>query len=151
MTSSESNGVNGWQTAPLACRGVRGATTVTQNSPAAILEGTRELLEKIIGLNEMRQEDVASVFFTTTADLNSEYPAVAARQLGWTEPALMCSHEMAIPNGLPMCIRVLIHWNTTRAQREIQHVYLNGAVKLRPDRKLLTRELAERAQGGEKS
>lgn len=73
-------------------------------------------------------------FFTTTTDLTAEYPALAARQMGWHDAALMCSHEMAVPHGLKACIRVLIHWNTTHTLTEIQHVYIRGAVNLRPDR-----------------
>ena len=72
--------------------------------------------------------------FTTTPDLTAEYPAVAARQLGWYDVALMCGNEMAVPKSLKMCIRVLIHWNTTRRNDEIHHVYIRGAVNLRPDR-----------------
>lgn len=121
------------------CRGVRGAITVTENTAEAILEATREMLEKIINLNGIDQEDVASVIFTTTPDVTAEYPALAARQLGWHDAALMCGHEMNVPKGLRMCIRVLIHWNTTRGLREIQHVYLRGAVSLRPDRSISDR------------
>jgi len=118
------------------CRGVRGATTTDANTHDAILEATRELLSTIIRLNDMHAEDVASVFFTTSSDLNAEYPALAARQLGWTETALMCAHEMDVPHGVKLCIRVLIHWNTDRFMSEIQHVYLRGATILRPDRSL---------------
>ena len=130
--------------APIVCRGVRGATTVEANNGSAILEATRDLLERLIAANQIDQEDVASIWFTTTPDLNVEYPAVAARQLGWHDAALMCSHEMAVPHGLPMCIRILIHWNTTRKLSEIQHVYIRGAVNLRPDR--LKVQLAQPAE-----
>ncbi len=116
------------------CRGVRGATTVTENTAEAILEGTRELLQQVIDANQIVAEDVASMWFTATPDLNTEYPALAARQLGWHDTALMCSHEMAVPKGLKMCIRVLIHWNTTLGLSDIHHVYIRGAVNLRPDR-----------------
>ncbi len=119
---------------PLVCRGVRGATTVAANTSEAILEAARELLSMIVEANGIQPEDIASIFFTTTADLNAEYPALAARQLGWVDVALMCSHEMAVPNGLKSCLRVLIHWNTDRRLDEIQHVYIRGAVSLRPDR-----------------
>jgi len=118
------------------CRGVRGATTSDANTAAAILEATRDLLERLVAANGIEKEAVASVWFTTTPDLNAEYPALAARQLGWYDTALMCSHEMAVPHGLKACIRVLIHWNTTRSLREIQHVYIRGAVNLRPDRQI---------------
>lgn len=119
---------------PMMCRGVRGATTVDENTGEAILEATRELLTRLVEANDLRQEDIASVIFSTTPDLNAEYPALAARQMGWHETALMCSHEMAVPHGLKMCLRILIHWNTTRRIEEIQHVYIRGAVNLRPDR-----------------
>ncbi len=125
------------QASPVACRGVRGATTVTENTKEAILSATREMLYLIIRANDMRPEDVASAYFTTTIDLNATYPALAARQLGWYDAALLCGHEMQVPGGLERCIRVLIHWNTTRGPREIVHVYLRGAKRLRPDRKTL--------------
>ncbi len=120
----------------IMCRGVRGATTADANTRAAILDATREMLTLIIQLNQMQADDVASVFFTTSSDLNAEYPALAARQLGWTETALMCAHEMDVPQGVKLAIRVMIHWNTDRTKEEIQHVYLRGAVNLRPDRSL---------------
>jgi chorismate mutase len=117
-------------------RGLRGATTADANTRESILAATRELLDLMIEANHVRAEDVASVIFTTTVDLNAEYPALAARALGWHDAALMCAHEMNVPHGLPMCIRVLIHWNTTLSAREIQHVYIKGATRLRPDRAL---------------
>jgi chorismate mutase len=116
------------------CRGIRGAITVEENSPAAIRAATRELLERLVAANDLRIEDVASVIFSTTTDLNAEFPAVAARELGWTEAALLCTHEMGVPGSLPRCIRVLIHWNTTRRTDEIVHVYLRDARRLRPER-----------------
>lgn len=119
---------------PLVCRGVRGATVAAENSKEAILVATRELLYVMIRANGIRSEDVASAYFTTTRDLNATYPALAARQLGWYGVALLCGHEMEVPDGLPGCIRVLIHWNTWRAQSEIVHVYLHEAQSLRPDR-----------------
>ena len=122
---------------PTSCRGVRGAVTVTANTEEAILAATRELLQVIVKRNEMHPDDIASVYFTTTADLNATYPALAARQLGWSEVALLCGHEMAVPGGLQMCIRVLIHWNTSRTAKEIAHVYLREAQSLRPDRQNL--------------
>lgn len=122
---------------PTACRGVRGAVTVQENSEEAILAATRELLQVIVKRNEMHPDDIASVYFTTTADLNATYPALAARQIGWGDVALLCGHEMAVPGGLAMCIRVLIHWNTSRAPKEIVHVYLREAQSLRPDRQNL--------------
>ena len=117
----------------LVCRGVRGATTVEENSAEAILAATRELLETIIAANEIAQENVASVFFSTTIDLNAAFPAVAARELGWTDIALLNMHEMAVPGSLPRCIRILIHLNTDRGAKELRHIYLREARRLRPD------------------
>lgn len=116
------------------CRGIRGATTVTENSSEAILEATREMLFILIRANGVDPEDVASAYFTTTVDLTATYPALAARQLGWYDAALLCGHEMQVPGGLPRCIRVLVHWNTGKSSKEIVHVYLRDARRLRPDR-----------------
>ena len=118
----------------LVCRGVRGATTVEENSAEAIVQATRELLEQMIALNDLREEDVASAIFSVTPDLDSAFPALAARKLGWHDAALMCCQEIPVPHGVPLCIRVLIHWNTSRSQKEIRHVYIKGATSLRPDR-----------------
>jgi chorismate mutase len=114
-------------------RGVRGATTVDANTKEAILQAAAELLSALIEANEIRRDDVASVFFSTTPDLNAEFPAVAARQLGWTHAALMCGHEMYVPGSLPMCLRILMHVNTSKAQDEVRFVYLRGARVLRQD------------------
>ena len=116
------------------CRGVRGAITVEENTAEAILGATRELLEQIVAANDMAAGDVASVLFTTTPDLNAIFPAQAAREMGWRDVALLCTHEMAVPGRLPRCIRVLIHWNTEKHQDEIKHIYLREAKRLRPDR-----------------
>ena len=115
------------------CRGLRGATTVERDDADAILGATRELLEALIRENDLRPEDVASALFTVTPDLSTAYPARAARDLGWTHVALMCANEIAVPAGLPRCIRVLIHWNTDRSQAEVHHTYLREARTLRPD------------------
>jgi chorismate mutase len=118
----------------MACRGIRGATTVESNSREAILAAAKELLSEVVRANGVEKEDVASAYFTTTPDLNAEFPAVTARQdFGWTNVALMCGHEMAVPGSLAMCLRVLLHVNTDRTQDEINHVYLRGASTLRPD------------------
>ena len=105
----------------IACRGVRGAITCNANTREAILAATIELLQAVIAANGIDAADVASVWFTTTADLYAEFPAVAARQIGWTDTALMCTHEMNIPGSLQSCIRLIIHWNTTLAQADITH------------------------------
>ncbi|MCC7087294.1 MAG: chorismate mutase [Pirellulales bacterium] len=117
----------------MPCRGVRGATTVAANTRDDILAATRQLVALMVRRNGIEPGDVASAIFTTTPDLDAEFPALAARQLGWLEVPLLCGHEMAIPSSLPQCIRVLVHWNTDRAQSEIQHVYIRDAEKLRPD------------------
>ncbi len=117
----------------MICRGVRGATTTDENSRDAILQATRQLLALMIRQNGIEPEDVASAIFTTTADLNAEFPALAARQLGWLDVPLLCSTEIDVPGSLPHCIRILIHWNTTTPQQEIEHIYLRDAIKLRPD------------------
>jgi chorismate mutase len=117
----------------IRCRGVRGATTVAANTPEAILEATTELLAELMRVNELEIEDVASAFFTTTRDLNAEFPAVAARQLGWTDVALLCGHEMDVPGSLPMCLRILLHVNTEKDAAALAHIYLRGATALRQD------------------
>ena len=115
-------------------RGIRGATTVTSDNPDLIMQATCELLETILYENDgMQLEDIASAFFTTTEDIASAYPALAARQMGWDQVPMMCAREIPVPGSLPLCIRVLIDWNTDKEQNEIQHVYLRDAVKLRPD------------------
>lgn len=116
------------------CRGIRGATTATENTREAILEATRELLQQLIAANDIKPEDIASAIFTTTPDINAEFPAVAARELGWLDTALLCGHEMNVPGSLQRCIRVLIHWNTPRRADEIVHVYIRDARGLRPER-----------------
>ena len=117
----------------IVCRGVRGATTVVENDAREILAATRQLLALMIRLNGIESVDVASGVFTTTTDLNAVFPATAARQLGWMSVPLLCGHEMEVPDSLPRCIRILLHWNTDRNQDEIHHVYLKEAVRLRPD------------------
>ena len=115
------------------CRGIRGATTVEHNSREEILAATTELLQSLIERNDLHPEDVASAIFTVTEDLDAAFPALAARTMGWTEVALMCTREIPVPGSLSKCIRVLLHVNTTRSAAEIQHAYLQGAVKLRPE------------------
>lgn len=114
------------------CRGIRGATTVERNEREEILLATTELLQLMTQQNDLRVEAIASAIFTVTEDLDAEFPAVAARQLGWDEVALLCMREIPVPHSLEKCIRVLLHVNTTREASEIQHIYIRGAVKLRP-------------------
>ena len=113
------------------CLGIRGATTVAGNTREAILSGTTELLEQLIKDNGVSQEQITAAFFTTTRDLNAEFPAVAARKMGWTDVALLCGHEMDVPDALSCCIRVLLLVNTERQRHELVNVYLRDAVNLR--------------------
>ena len=115
----------------LGCWGIRGATTTPENSRESILSATKELLQQIIKVNDIDKSQVAAAWFTTTMDLNAEYPALAARQIGWTEVALLCAHEMSVPNSLPQCIRVLVLVNTEKSANDLQYVYLKGAKSLR--------------------
>lgn len=117
----------------MACRGVRGATTVPTNDREEILTATRQLLALMVRRNGIDKHDVASAIFTTTVDLDAEFPALAARQLGWLDVPLLCGHELNVPGSLRNCIRVLVHWNTDRQQNEIEHIYIRDAVRLRPD------------------
>jgi chorismate mutase len=115
-------------------RGVKGATTTTGTTAEDVLVATEQLLKTLIDENGIDQDDVASVQFTTSPDLIAEFPAVAARErIGWNDVPLMCGHEMARPGALSQCIRILILWNTDKAQNEVMHAYLNEAAKLRPD------------------
>ena len=115
----------------MACRGIRGATTASENTREAIFEATRELFDETVRANNVEKEQVAAVFFTTTLDLNAAYPATAVREMGWDTTALMCSHEIDVPGSLPLCIRVLLMVNTEKQPEELETVYLNGAVNLR--------------------
>jgi len=117
----------------MAVRGIRGAITVEENSPEAIIAATDELLRAMIDMNAIDPEEVASAFFTTTVDLNAAFPAYAARRLGWLAVPLMCSHEMAVPGDLPRCIRILLHLNTDKPQSAMRDVYLRDAMALRRD------------------
>lgn len=117
----------------MPCRGIRGATTVEANTSTEILKGTLELLALMIRGNDIKPEDIASAIFTTTSDLTAEFPALAARQLGWINVALLCGHELTVPGSLPRCVRILLHWNTEKPADEIVHIYIKGAVRLRPD------------------
>jgi chorismate mutase len=115
-------------------RGIRGAITVEKDQSDLVLVATRELLEAVLQANPGLEEGaIASVFFTTTDDLVSVHPALAARQMGWTSVPMMCAQEIPVPGCLPRCVRVLIHWNTEAEQESVRHVYLHEAVQLRPD------------------
>ena len=114
------------------CLGIRGAITAEENSKEAILSATDQLLREMVVANKIEIDQVAAVFFTTTEDLNACFPAVAARQMGWDHIALICGHEMSVPDGLSMCIRVLILVNTEKGHDDMLHVYLKEAKGLRP-------------------
>ncbi len=115
------------------CRGIRGATIVAENTREAILASSRELLQQIVAANGVEVDDVAFILFTTTPDLNAAFPAAAARELGWSQVALLCSHEMDVPGSQHHCLRVLMLVNTEKKSNEIVHIYHKGAEVLRPD------------------
>lgn len=121
----------------MRCRGVRGAITVEHNDRDELLRATRHLLALMIRQNNIDASDVASAIFTTTPDLDVEFPALAARQLGWLDVPLLCGHEMSVRGSLPRCVRILLHWNTEKRPEEITHVYVKEAVALRPDKQRL--------------
>jgi chorismate mutase len=116
-----------------AVRGVRGAITVESDDAELLLSATERLLREIVAENAIDSDDVASALFTLTPDLVSQFPAAAARRMGWTRVPLLNFTEIAVPGGLPRVIRVLLHVNTEKRQDEIVHVYLDGARVLRPD------------------
>ena len=119
----------------MPCRGIRGAISVDANTPEAIATATSELLERIVAANDVTLEDVTSVIFTATPDLNATYPARAARGLGWVSTPFLCVQEMQVAGSLPHCLRVLLLWNTDKLPNQIRHVYLGEAWVLRPDLK----------------
>ena len=114
-------------------RAIRGATTVDSDSPAEIRHATRELLETIIARNSITSADVISAIFTVTHDLTSDFPAHAARELGWLDVPLLCTLEIPVPGSLPRCIRVLLHVESAASRADLRHVYLHAARALRPD------------------
>ena len=116
------------------CRGIRGATTTPENSKEAIFTVTQELVQKVIAANEIQESDVAAAFLTVTQDLDAAFPATAVREMGWDRTAFLCSHEIAVPNSLPRCIRILLLVNTDKTPEELVNVYLREAVTLRPDK-----------------
>ena len=123
---SQGRGVN------LQCRGIRGAITIRANSRKSILAATEKLLAAMVKANKADVKDIAAIFFTTTPDLNAEFPAAATRELGWSSTlALLCGHEMSVPGALPRCLRVLMLINTEKGSDEIIHVYLGKAKQLK--------------------
>ena len=114
-------------------RGVRGAITVEENSAEQIRNATQELLKEMLDRNSIRTEDIISAIFTVTPDLDADFPASSARDMGWDSVPMLCSNEIPVPGSLPYCIRVLLHVDTSLSQQAIHHVYLRKAQKLRKD------------------
>lgn len=119
--------------ATMVSRGIRGATTADANTKEAILAATRELLLAIIDANNIKPDDVAFALFSTTRDLNAEFPAAAARLMGggWEDVALMCSHEMDVPDAMPSVVRVMLLVNTEKSAKQLKNIYLKDTIKLR--------------------
>jgi len=121
----------------MTVRGVRGATTAEANTAEAIVEATGELLAELVRLNELDREEVCFAYFTTTLDLDAEFPALAARQMGWSSVPLLCGNDMVVagpnPRSVPRCIRILLLCNTEHAQSEMRSAYLRGAQAIRAD------------------
>jgi chorismate mutase len=117
----------------MACRGIRGATTVEVDSADAILAATRDLLLRMVEANQVAVAEIASAIFTMTPDLIAAFPARAARDLGWQHVPLLDAQEVPVPGSLSRSVRVLLLWNTDRSQEEVRHVYLREAASLRPD------------------
>lgn len=114
-------------------RGIRGAITVEENTKEAILEGTTELLKEMLETNNVPKEEICSIFFSMTSDLDQEFPAKSARELDLLYTPLLCMKELPVKSVISKCIRVLIHFNTKQLQKDIRHIYLRDAKKLRPD------------------
>ena len=115
-------------------RGIRGAITIESDTAEYVWNETAKLVLQVAQANDVQPEDIASITISTTPDITSAFPARSVRLMeGWQFVPIMCMHEMNVPGALPLCIRVLLHVNTTKQQQEIQHIYLNDAVKLRPD------------------
>ncbi len=114
-------------------RGVRGAIVVKENTRDAIFEATAELLKDVLSKNSIPTEEIVSIFLTATSDINADFPAYAARQIGLTSVPLLCAREIDVPGSMESVIRILIHFNTEKKQSEIKNRYLGEARKLRPD------------------
>lgn len=117
----------------MKCRGIRGATTVDANTAKSIYASTKELLREMIEANAVDKDDMASIIFTTTDDLNAAFPAKAAREMGMSNTPLLCSREINVPDSLKSCLRILILFNTDKKPDDIKHIYLKGAAVLRAD------------------
>jgi chorismate mutase len=117
----------------VAVRAIRGATQLEADGREHLLERSAELVKAVLEANDLENEDLISILFTVTPDLHSEFPAVAGRQIGLTDVPLMCMQEIDVPHALPRVVRLMVHAETPRSREKIQHVYLHGAVALRPD------------------
>jgi chorismate mutase len=114
-------------------RAIRGAVQVDADEREAILEGTAELVHEVVIRNDLTTDDVISVLFTVTPDLTAEFPALAARKLGFHDVPLVCATEIPVPGAMPRVVRLMAHVETDRPRSAIQHVYLRGAAALRLD------------------
>ena len=117
----------------MAVRAVRGAVQISGNDRDEVLAGTTELVTEVMGRNELSTDDVISVLFTATPDLTAEFPALAARKLGFQEVPLLCASEIDVPGAMPRVVRLMMHVETTKPRSALQHVYLRGAAALRLD------------------
>jgi chorismate mutase len=128
-------------------RGIRGATTAETNTADSITEATEELLLELVRLNDLDPAEICFAYFTTTHDLNAEFPAYAARRLGWLDVPMLCGHDMNVlqpnPRGVPMCVRALILYNTPRPQSSMRFAYLRGAQAIKADLDYLRGTLAK--------
>jgi len=117
----------------VAVRAIRGAVQVDANERQAILDGATDLVTEVMGRNNLITDDVISVVFTVTPDLDAEFPALAARKIGFQDVPLLCATEIPVPHAMPRVVRLLMHLETSRSRAELQHVYLRGAAALRLD------------------
>ena len=126
-------------------RGIRGATTAAANTEEAITDATGELLRELVRLNDLDPAELCFAYFTTTPDLTAEFPAFAARKLGWLDVPLLCGNDMDVrlpnPRGVPMCIRILLLYNSGRPQSAMRFAYLRGAEAIKADLETLRRTL----------
>jgi chorismate mutase len=128
-------------------RGIRGAIRVQENTKQSIFEASKKLLLAMVQENDIAVDEIASIFLTATPDLNADFPAYAARDLGWTYVPLLCAQEMNVPGGMTRLIRILMHVNTPKAQHEIKHQYLGETAQLRPDLTTSTRKDESQSMG----
>ena len=117
----------------MAVRAIRGAVQVDANDRAAVLDGTTDLVTEVMTRNGLVTDDVISVLFTATPDLDAEFPALAARKIGFQDVPLLCAAEIAVPGAMPLVVRLLMHVETDKPRSAVQHVYLRGAAALRMD------------------